>query len=72
MALEKRVTGDMTVAELLDRFPETARVFFRRRMACVGCPLEKFDRLKDVACVYHIQLPDLLWEFNKAVVYKDG
>jgi len=40
MALEKGVTGDMTVAELLDRFPETAGVFIRRRMACVGCPLE--------------------------------
>lgn len=69
MTLEKRITEDMTVAELLDRFPETAGVFIRRRMACLGCPMEKFDYLRDVASVYHIQLVDLLQEFNQ-VVYK--
>lgn len=57
----------MTVAEILDRFPETAAVFIRRRMACVGCPAEDFDTLEDAARIYQIDVQELLNDLQQAI-----
>lgn len=46
-ALERRV-----VAEVLGRWPQTARVFLDRRMACVGCPIAGFETIGEAATAY--------------------
>ncbi|MGC8915440.1 MAG: DUF1858 domain-containing protein [Thermoanaerobaculum sp.] len=43
-----------TVEELLERFPQAARVFVRFRMACVGCPMASFDSLEVAARTYGV------------------
>ena len=50
----------LTVAEVLRRWPETAMVFVRRRMACVGCPMARFESVADVAAIYGIPTADLV------------
>lgn len=57
----------MTVRELLDRFPETAKVFIHRRMACVGCPVEEFDTLEDAARIYRMDIQELLNDLQNAI-----
>ena len=49
-----------TVAEVLARWPDRAMAFIRRRTACVGCPLDRFCTLADVARAYHIPLATLV------------
>lgn len=46
------IRAEMTVDELLSRYPETARVFVRHRMACVGCDGARFESFADVGMVY--------------------
>lgn len=43
---------DTTVADVLGRCPAAARVFFDKRMGCVGCPFAAFETVGDVATVY--------------------
>lgn len=57
---------DTPVARLLDRHPETARVFLARRMACVGCSLAAFDTLADAAREYRLPLGDFLAELGRS------
>jgi hybrid cluster-associated redox disulfide protein len=54
--------ADMTIAELLSRWPETAPVFHRYGMACVGCALESFCSVADAAQTYGLPLEQFLAE----------
>lgn len=58
------IHSDMTVAEVLERWSATAQVFFRYRMACVGCMMSTFDRLADVASIYGLDLDRFLAELR--------
>ncbi len=64
--------ANLTVAELLNRWRETALVFVTRRMACVGCPLSSFETLDKVAAVYGLPLEILLSELEKAIASEGG
>ena len=43
---------EMTIEDVVDRWPETALVFHRHNMACVGCPVAPFYTIADAASVY--------------------
>ena len=51
-----QLTADLTVTEVMDRWPQTIPVFFRYRMACVGCPIASFETLAEVAAIYGLDL----------------
>ena len=46
------IDPDMTVDEIMRRWPATIRVFIRNRMLCIGCPIGIFHTVKD-ACEAH-------------------
>lgn len=52
MGLPPAIDGDMTVDEIMRRWPSTIRVFIRNRMLCIGCPIGVFHTVKD-ACDAH-------------------
>jgi hybrid cluster-associated redox disulfide protein len=60
------LTAALTVQELLDRWPETAQVFIRHQMGCVGCAMAPFDSLSDAAAVYHLSVDEFLVELRRA------
>lgn len=43
---------DMSLSELMTRWPETIPVFLRYRMHCVGCLVAPFHTVSD-ACNHH-------------------
>lgn len=51
-----------TVERLLTAQPATARVFLRRKMACVGCVMAPFETVGEVARVYGIAEGEFLAE----------
>ena len=53
-------TNDMTVAEVLERWPETVSVFQDLKTACVGCAMAPFDTMADVAQNYDMELAELM------------
>jgi hybrid cluster-associated redox disulfide protein len=46
------IDPNMTVDEIMRRWPDTIRVFIRNRMFCIGCPVGVFHTMKD-ACAAH-------------------
>jgi hybrid cluster-associated redox disulfide protein len=44
----------LSISELLSRWPETIPVFFQNHMLCVGCSMANFDNLEDAASNYAI------------------
>jgi hybrid cluster-associated redox disulfide protein len=56
----------MTIEDLLTRYPATARVFVRHRMACVGCDIARFESLSEVCQTYVQSLDAFLDELRQA------
>ena len=46
------IDPEMTVDEIMRRWPATIRVFIRHRMLCIGCPIGIFHTVSD-ACGAH-------------------
>ncbi len=57
---------DQSVEEIMGRWPATASVVIRRKMACVGCIMAPFQTLAAAARAYHIAEADLLAEICAA------
>jgi hybrid cluster-associated redox disulfide protein len=61
------ITADSNVDELVTQHPATARVFVRRRMACIGCDIARFESVAEVCQVYHQPVATVLEELRQAV-----
>jgi len=66
-----QLTTDQTIAEVMDRWPETIPIFFRYRMACVGCPIAPFETLAEVAVIYGLDLECFINELRQVVQIKE-
>jgi hybrid cluster-associated redox disulfide protein len=66
------LTADFAVAEVMERWPETIPIFFRYRMACVGCPIAPFETLADVAAIYGLDRECLVNELRQTIQREPG
>ena len=68
--LDVQAILDTTVADLLTRWPEAARVFWRYRMMCVGFPLARFERVREAARAYGMTEEQFGIELWQAITYR--
>jgi hybrid cluster-associated redox disulfide protein len=54
----------LTVDEVLQQWPRAFSVFMRNKTKCVGCFMQQFCTLKDVAETYQIPLETLIEEIE--------
>jgi hybrid cluster-associated redox disulfide protein len=57
----------LTVSEVLTLWPETVKVFFQYRLGCVGCIIDSFDTLADVADTRGMSLEHFLSELARVI-----
>lgn len=48
------IDPDMTIDEIMRRWPTTIRVIISNRLLCVGCPFGVFHTVADVCAAHHI------------------
>lgn len=58
------INKEMTISEILRRYPETMPVFERHRLDCYDCQLADFEQLEHGATVHKIDIDALLDELN--------
>ena len=61
------LSPEITVKELLDRYPRLLKPFMDLDLLCVGCPAEAFHTLADVAHEYHLDLNQFLQRIYKVI-----
>lgn len=64
---ESTITPDLTLAEIMEHWPETALVFMTHHMTCVGCYLSPFDTLADASAVFDLPLEPLIDDLNASI-----
>ncbi len=61
------IRADDLVSEVLDRWPQTAPVFIRYHISCVGCSMSMFDTIADAAQNYSLSLDAFLADLNQSI-----
>ena len=59
--------AQLIVEEVLKKWPQPFSVFRNRNTDCVGCLLQRFCSLQDVADTYEIKLQDLTTDLETCV-----
>ena len=57
----------MTVEDVLKRWPQTYSVFRSRNTGCIGCLLQRFCTIQDVADTYELSAQDLVMDLEHCV-----
>ena len=61
-----RIMADLSLDDVMQAWPETLRVFLRRRMACVGCEVAPLHTLGEAARIYGVPADVLVAELHEA------
>lgn len=62
-----RVTAQMTVEDIVARFPRAMEVFLRHAMTCGGCYISRFHPLSYSAEEFGVDLDRLVAEINDVI-----
>ncbi len=62
-----KITKDMSIAEVVKRYPKTIEVFFNYELHCVGCVAAEFDTIESGAKIHGINVDYLLFDLNKII-----
>ena len=62
------IRKEMTIEEIIQRYPQTIPVFARFGLECVGCQIASYEALEHGAGVHHVDVEQLLKELNSLVV----
>ncbi len=58
---------DMSLNELMEKWPETIPVFMKHKMICVGCLINPFHTVTDACAEYELSEEAFLGELIAAV-----
>ena len=64
---DNKITEDMNIKEVIDKYPETVSVFAKYNMGCIGCIAASFEKIKDIAGVHGVDLESFVNDLNSAV-----
>ena len=63
------LTLDMTVDQVMNRWPASVRVFLDFRMRCVGCPIAAFHSVEEASREHEIDAHALLASLRSVAGY---
>jgi len=70
MADEDKITDDMILKDVIDKYPETMIVFAKYNIGCAGCFAASFERVKDIAGIHGTDIEALLRDLNEIIKKK--
>ena len=64
---DEKITADMNIKEVIEKYPETVSVFSKYSMGCVGCIAASFEKLKDIVAVHGTDVDSFVKDLNEAI-----
>lgn len=61
------ITMDMSIIDIVEKYPQTIEVFQRYGMGCIGCMASRFENLEQGAIAHGIDADSLLKDLNTSV-----
>ena len=60
------ITKDMSILEVVQKYPDTVDVFVNAGMGCLGCAAAHFENIEQGATAHGIDVPALMEALNEA------
>ena len=70
MMSKDKITADMNIKDVIQKYPETALVFAKYNMGCIGCVAASFEKIKDIAVVHGIDVKVFVKDLNEVIQNK--
>lgn len=67
---ESKISGDMTISEVVTHYPETMPVFIKHGMTCFGCPMALMETVAQGAEAHGVDAEEMVEELNKSIKKK--
>lgn len=67
ISMEPILDANWTAKQVMQTYPRTMSVFLALKTDCVGCYLERFCTLDEVAISYKLPLEDLLDKLRESI-----
>mgnify|MGYP006364882649 FL=1 len=61
------ITKDMSILEVVQKYPDTAEVFMNAGMGCLGCAAAHFENIEQGAMAHGIDVDQLVKDLNTVV-----
>ncbi len=61
------ITKNSIIGDVLDKYPDTAELFFSIGMHCLGCPASRGETIEQACEVHGANADELVAVLNKAV-----
>ena len=67
MAEKPKITKDMSIADIVSKYPETMDVMVKHGMHCIGCAAAHFENLAQGCEAHGIDVDAMVKDMNEAV-----
>lgn len=74
MTEEKKINKEMTIGEIVAKFPEAIPIMMQYGLHCVGCHVAAYETVEQGAAAHGMdenQINKMLEDMNKAIEEKD-
>ena len=61
------ITKDMSIMEVVTKYPDTVPVFMNSGMGCIGCAAAHFENIEQGAMAHGIDIDALMADLNEVV-----
>lgn len=61
------ITKDMSILEVVQKYPDTVDVFVNAGMSCLGCAAAHFENIEQGAMAHGIDVDQLVKDLNTVV-----
>jgi len=62
-----KITTDMSITEILQKYPETHPVFQKNNLGCIGCLAASFETVEDGLRAHKLDVEKVMAELNDVV-----
>lgn len=65
--LSSMITGTESITSVVEKYPQTVKVFEKYGMHCFGCMAARFENVEQGALAHGIDVSSLIEDLNKVV-----
>lgn len=60
----EKITKEMNIAELVEKFPQIREVFMENGLGCIGCVASNFETLEEGLLAHGLDVDKIVEELN--------
>lgn len=61
------ITKEMSIIEIVDKYPQAIEIFQGYGMGCIGCMASRFENLEQGALAHGIDVDSLIEDLNSVI-----